>query len=475
MNHTSSREFVARVDPSRLRPVSEGGPEKAIPLNDESQLFVDDYLIARRASVHRRLNQPTKMEERILEPEHPWEGQAAVYGCVVREDDEYRLYYRGWIQDRSASCPYTASPICLARGTDGRNFRRDAVPGGVHAGTNIVLDVAHDDFNILRDDSDRDPGRRYKLLAFVYGQDSAGGLTPAWSADGLRWTWGPFGAIRNFGDRLSYWYDPVGRKHIAWSRDWSIVPSRVIMESQSDDFNSWSVEPRLAVQMDRHDHPGTQFYSGYAFWYRSMYLGYLEMYYTHLQRLDTQLIASRDGRTWSRLCDREIFLPNGPHGDFDAYWAVPTYNPPIFAGGRLLIHYNGRPDPHRDAGFHHVKPGMGGAFALAELREDGFVSLDATGDEGLVETKLLAPPADTRRLEVNACPFNRRVGYAPMRLTVEVVTPDGKTLHAYEISPPGDPDITWHVCPADGPFPQAVRLRFGAHNCRLYSFRWCRG
>ena len=131
---------------------------------------------------------------------------------------------------------------------------------------------------------------------------------------------------------------------------------------------------------------GDSILRGLAFWYRSLFLACIEIFHVHLQRLDTQLAVSRDGHEWSRLCEREVFTANGEHGEFDAYWIVPTFNPPILEDQKLLIRFNGRDMSHSVPGLKHIPPGMYGAFGLSTLREDGFVGLDATGHTGMLET-----------------------------------------------------------------------------------------
>lgn len=473
-----NQDLVEKLDIATVSPPESGPAEEPVAINNESQLFVDDHLIARRTALHRRVNRPRKQPGPFLVADREWEGQCAIYGSIVEHDGEYRLYYktRNWAAEtydefRQAH-GYGKYPICLARSEDGVAFTKEPVPGAVHEGTNVVVDDQMDCFGILKDTRDDDPAKRFKLLA-SRGNWWAG-LTPATSPDGIQWTWGEPHAVAFFGDRCSYWYDPVRSKHVAWSRNYQLIGGRVIVHKETEDFENWSdvraSHPKLVMMPDRQDHERTQFYGGYAFWYRSVYIAYLEVYYIHHQRLDTQLACSRDGLKWQRLCDRDVFLPNGEHGELDAYWIVPTFNPPLHRDGELLIHYNGRPDPHSQPGFAHVPPGMGGAFGLATLREDGFVSLDATGAEGIVETRPLKLPGSVAALEVNVCQFNTRPGSDPLQVQVDLLNPACELLAAYAIHP--DRSRVWYRLPLDNPLPETVRLRFRMRNARLYSFRF---
>jgi hypothetical protein len=196
------------------------------------------------------------------------------------------------------------------------------------------------------------------------------------------------------------------------------------------------------------------------------------MYHLHLHRVDTQLCCSRDGKTWERVGERELFLPTGAHGDFDGYWAVPTFNPPIRRDGQLLIYYGGRAEPHPQPGFSIVGPGWSGAFGLATLREDGFASLDATGTEGFLETQPLALSAARSHIGLNVCPFDDRPGRAPLRVEMEVLAADGTPLQGYVIDGAAPAQVWTDVAMAEA-LPDVVRLRLRLHNARLYAFRVC--
>lgn len=474
---------VVKLDAALLKR-SDSTPENTEPLTmtGESQLFADDYLIAHKTSVHRRLNRPQKSRDPLLVKDQPWEGQGVVYGCVIPHEEQYRLYYKVEPSMHDYDCAkylekhgYGNYLICMAQSADARVFEKPPIEGGAHAGTNIVIDDLIDDFTIFKDEDEPDESRRFKLLS-SRGNWWAG-LTPATSPDGIHWTWGKDNAVTFFGDRCSYWHDPINGKHVAWSRNYKLMGGRVIVHKETADFDNWSDEreshPMLVIQPDRNDHEQVQFYGGYAFWYRSMYFAYLEVYYLQHHRIDTQLCCSRDGRTWTRLCDRDVFLPNGEHGEFDAYWVVPTFNVPILEDGKLLIHYGGRREPHPQPGFSSVSPGMGGAFALSTLREDGFVSLDATGGEGgVVETHPLKTPDNWTTLEVNCCPFSNRPETPPMDAKVEILSDNGETLAAYAIRPASDPDQVWYSITPEQTLPEVLRLRFRLTNTRLYSFRF---
>ena len=474
---------VTKISSTEVEEISvKAAGESPLEIGRESQLFVDDYLVSSKRAFMRRLGRPQKEREPFLVPERSWEGQSALYGSIIERDGGYWLYYKAknWTTEYDQEAfrdryGFGKTPLCVAVSDDAIHFRKAALPGAVHPGTNIVLDDVVDCAGIVRDEREANPQRRYKMVA-CRGKEWRTGLTTATSGDGVCWTWGKPNELTGFGDRCAYWYNPLRGTHVAWSRCMAIVRKRVIAEKETEDFSDWSdpvvSHPRIAMMPDRHDHPETQFYGGYAFWYRSLFLAYIEVYYVHQQRLDTQLAASRDGREWVRLCEREVFLPNGEHGDFDAYWIVPTFNPPILTEGKLLIHFNGRDVPHKIPGFAHVSPGMYGAFGLSSLREDGFVSLDATGATGRLETKPLTLPGASAVLEVNVEPFTKRAGFDPMHVEVDIADEFGRTLGSWRIASPGGEERVWQRIEPDFALPETVRLRFRLRNARLYSFRF---
>ena len=114
---------------------------------------------------------------------------------------------------------------------------------------------------------------------------------------------------------------------------------------------------------------------------------------------------------------------------------------------------------------------MGGAFGVATLREDGFVSLDATGNAGVLETKLLELPAARTRLELNICPFSEDATRDPLWGEVELLAADGAVLQQDELPAPAQPGSVWRAIPLRNPAMDKVRLRLRLKNARLYSFR----
>lgn len=460
-----------------------------------SQLFADDYLIeGTPKNMWRRLNRPAKKQEPILVPEGKHEKPSLVFGSIIEDNGNYRLFYKSFQgypfeEDSKKSNrekhKIGKSPVFVADSNDGFNFLRPKLKNAVIPETNIVFNEELDDFCVMQDTSpDCKKTERYKMLCSADNWWS--GLSAAVSPDGVSWKWKKKYAVPFFGDRCSFWYDPIRKKYIAWSRDYQIKELRVIFHAETNTFPEWNfgltnakckcgsrqgIQPKIVVEPDRNDNANEQIYSGYAFMYGGMYFAYLEMFHTQFMRIDTQLACSRDGLRWKRLCDRDIFLPNGEYGDFDAFWAVPTYNPPILKDGKLLIHYNGRSTPHGSDGFEHVKPGQDGCFGVAVLREDGFVSMDTLGTAGELRTKLLSAAPDVNTIEVNCIPFDQRKEAEPMQMDLLIEDKDGNMTECWNIESPADSNPDWFPVFLKKKLPAEFRLVFRQKNARLYSFR----
>ena len=107
-------------------------------------------------------------------------------------------------------------------------------------------------------------------------------------------------------------------------------------------------------------------------------------------------------------------------------------------------------------------------IGLAKWRLDGFVSLDADAEEGIVETVPLQLPGGG--LEINADASGGQVG-------VEVLTADGQVQSGFSIDdciPLTDDNIRHSVqwkSTTLANATQPLRLRFVLNRAKLYAFR----
>jgi len=235
--------------------------------------------------------------------------------------------------------------------------------------------------------------------------------------------------------------------------------------TESPDGLYWS-KPHLILRADDRDRPGDQIYSMVAFPYQSLWLGFIGLYHAGTdERMDIQLVSSRDGRVWERHF-RDPFLPNGPEGSWD--WGVVhmAANAPLLKDRKLYIYYGGLGTRHNVKLQDARQLGIG----LATLRPDGFVSADAGDQPGHLVTRPL--DFDGNRLHVNAAV---RPGG---EIRVSVLDRRYAPVHGYAVSLPVTGDavdlpVRWPQAPdlAAARAAGSVRLRFDLKNASLYGFR----
>ena len=247
------------------------------------------------------------------------------------------------------------------------------------------------------------------------------------------------------------------------------IHCRFRLQMESDDLVHWS-RPRMVAFPDHADLARgiIGFYGLLGTTYESMWLGYLRVHRMEpWKRVDVQLMTSRDGRTWSRACDRETFLPLGPEGSWDPDYSEINHAGPLQVNNELWFFYRGSVmEGDRGIG-PDIRKGMG----LATLRRDGFASLTSDRASGQVTTRPLTFAGT--RLSVNAAV---RAGGS---VRVAVLDRDGQPLPGLDAADcrpvtgtgTGQP-ITWDSAALSSAASPAapVRLRFHVENADLYAF-----
>ncbi len=472
----------------RLPPIVDIGPEH--------QLFLDDVLIEGIERVSRSVNQPERHPDNpILAAEHPWEHQRILYADVIFDPDEgqYGCWYSTYdLADQQSALLY-------ARSDDGVHFERpelDLVEFDGSRRNNRLpppAGFAHDK-TVICDHRAEDPERRYKMVYYT-----TGGVGVAWSPDGLRWTAHDKNpVIRPTGDasqspiwdeRLGRWVmyvRPDGRhtrRH--WRNhgvpyDASVFPTRLIGRTESIDFETW-LHIDTVVEPDERDGDGTEFYYMLVLPYQCGYIGFLNVYHEWTgdpaaldganYTIDTQLTFSRDGISWNRVCDRQLFLGCVPEAWDEKRIYVDEV---IVRDDELLVYYRGSNIPHvginQTVGTtHNGRLLQGDALGLARLRPDGFVSIDAGAREGNLTTRPLRFAG--RNLSVNADADGGS-------LQVEAVTLYGAPIPGFTRAdcPVIDADSTnqpvaWTTGKTLDAVDQPIRLRFHLRDSSLYSFQ----
>ncbi|MFA6112299.1 MAG: hypothetical protein WDA75_26365, partial [Candidatus Latescibacterota bacterium] len=231
--------------------------DEGIEIGSRLELLVDDLLIERTVDVELRLQHPVPREVALVH-DAPWEGNTCCYHTVFKDEDRYRLYYRGSHYDEQAERSTHPEVSCYAESRDGIHWEKPDLGLVEFQGSrqnNIVWNGygAHNLAPFLDGNPACRPEARYKALAGS-GKE---GLRALVSADGVRWsllrqepviTKGAFDS-----QNLAFWDGGRGR-YVEFHRQLEKVDGvavRRIMTCTSEDFLHWTdpvwVEFPLAV------------------------------------------------------------------------------------------------------------------------------------------------------------------------------------------------------------------------------------
>lgn len=492
------------------------------------QLFLDDHGIAKMSGLSRTMHRPAKRGP-VLLPDAPSDGNLIELRTAPRWDEDqqlYKMFYCAMPMD-----DHRFIGMALAVSKDGLVWEKSDWGQAIEirgSTKNNRIAVEHkpnarDTFfmNVVYDPDDPDAGRRYKAL---YGDINR---IPIVSPDGIRWTKLDVPPLPS-SDESSLVYDRQHRRFLAWLKTGN-KHGRAHNLTISENFRNWS-KPQLSFGADDEDQPlalkiirerindrglsrpvyvdddpalGKPVRPGPPTWraecyyigvfpYESLYIGFPSMFYptgvdaagNNCDGFDLiQLAATRDLLTWTRLGDREPFIPPGRIDDglvgvWDRMQMFAT--DPIVRDDELWIYYSAlkwRDDPYefnsdrsrrdpntltRDEKSDQAE-GMG-AICLAVLRRDGFVSLDAGAKPGTVTTK----PFRWRGTELR---INADIK-EPGELRVEAL---GEQDQVLATSHPLKGDqlhgaIRWSRGSVKTLTNQTVRLRFTLRQASLYAY-----
>ena len=374
------------------------------------QLIFDDSWIDRTTGVRRVLAVPKKEPEPVLRPETPWETAGIfAYHSVLHDDEEglFKLWYRGTVLSRSKE-PGDRF-LCYAESDDGVNWRRPVLSRFDFEGSkenNIILELPAGDtvfYNVIKDPDDPNPLRRYKALGFQKANKAARsdfkqgttGVTVNFSADGIDWPDEPILVLTTDeitdADCLLPHRDPDSGKWTAFLRPRTNPKRRFLGFSTSEDFIHWT-NPKMLLTPDAGDDEYSEFYALAATVTGTYRVGAMWVLHDNPEDtpVTTELVYSRDGKTYQRAMPREEFLPRGPEGSFDSRQVSPVRI--LTLDGELRIYYNGcdryhtlkrgsRPTSQTD---QPKKESV--SLGMARLKPGHFCGL-ATDHDGMVETK----------------------------------------------------------------------------------------
>ena len=468
----------------------------------ERQLFLDDDDIARMEGVRRVFHQPQKRGAVIRR--EPALGGNPEIRCAPVWDPDARVWKLWTICITPEELHGIAGLSGYHESRDGVHWYQPILRKAEYLGTrenNLVYIPMGDGctaeiLGAVYDKSDPDPSRRYKALSFTMAPELA--ILFGTSPDGIHWTRVDIPPIAS-GDEPNFSFDEDRNLFIATVK----VPGpfgRSHALTVSEDFESWS-EPEMVFHADEEDqeqarrtisdrladpmlqqpvvnHPeehGVDVYNFAISRYESRYIGFASMFY-HTGRAwndrnhdgfhHVQMASSRDMRRWQRMGERAPFIGPSPLGS-GAYDTMQILGPsfPVVRGDQLWFYYSGIRHRWRPP---KVSPERA-AICLATMRRDGFVSLRAEADGGVVTT---APFRwEGERLCLNAEAEDGEV-------RCELIGSDGRSIEGYERSSsiPLTADgacqpVEWRqkeFMPAESEGP--VQLRIWLRDARLYSY-----
>ena len=299
------------------------------------------------------------------------------------------------------------------------------------------------------------------------------------------------------------WSEPRQR-YLATTRidSTSAATTRTVLISESEDFITWQRLGTLGA--DRFDPVYAREFYDLPFFEvphsGGLLVGCLNVYHiinswegpncppsprpSWFDRLSYQLVSSRNGSSWQRAADRQVFLPNGPPESADGgiMW---MYSAPVEVNGSVYFFYSGFEGTHWSVERSQYQ---GGVVMGAALRRDGFVSMDSAAPGGEVLTRFFAVGGAAARLVLNAA-TKPDAELAPMgngTLAVEIQGANGVALPGFRLEDclpmAGVDELAWEVrwrsaTPAGlaelrG---RVVRLRFSMGRAKLFSFQFQAG
>ena len=472
------------------------------------QLFLDDGAIESVCELRRSLHQPARSGP-VVRPNRS-RGEMHVQSGSAPQWNSDRGLWEWWYSGYTA---LTESSLSLyATSADGVDWAMPDLCLYEWNGdrfNNVAFDSPERNLaHVIRDESDADPGRRYKAL---FSDDTHLNRHPGVSPDGFQWTFPDVKPIPSQ-DTSQMVHDRSGNRYLAtvkhrtkWGRSAWLVTSQ--------NFLTWT-DPELIMHTDEIDQENrrrriqevvddpaylsppvvdgrdymAELYELPIMPYEGLYIGFPLVFSpsgidpdqaNHTGLNQVELAVSRDARQWERVADRALFIGVEPWEGGANYGnaQVALCGAPCVRDQEIWIYYLAyRLRGHRDL-FAKLDPTIYddeffnecSAICLAKLRRDGFVSLDAMAAGG----ELLTRPFKWTEGELYV-----NVDAAEGEALVEVVEADSLEpvpgRSAGRCQPlRGDllgEAVRWMDAERPSTDARPVRLRFHLQRASLYSF-----
>ena len=230
-------------------------PPSALNLGTRLELFVDDFLIEFMDGLELKRH-PPRSAGKVLTLDKPWEGATCDYQVIIKDQDRYRMYYRGsshkgytipsFLKPGEVVVPEHSQFAVYVESRDGITWTRPNLGIVEFDGSkenNIVLqgDGSHNLAPFRDDNPAAKSSERYKAV----GSGSRDGKPVLYgfvSADGIHWdkiqeepiiTDGKFDSLN-----VAFWDSARGR-YVSIYRDFR-NGVRTIKHATSSDFLNWT-------------------------------------------------------------------------------------------------------------------------------------------------------------------------------------------------------------------------------------------
>lgn len=480
----------------------EPAANETIDIGTRRELFIDDYLTANMANVELLTHRPERKNLAMVF-DKPWEGNAQGYFAALYDGQKYRLYYHAWGLDNH---PLTIACIESENGVDWIHPELGINDFEGSTANNIVVkevkpNLSAHDFSPFLDLKPGVPAEeKYKALGFAWNEsDSSRNGLYAWkSPDAIHWSLiqdEPAFTSHAFDTQnISFW-SAQENQYVLYYRDFN-GPTRVVKRAVSNDYLHWTDQGEIHFPDGEGPVERVQFYTNQiAPYYRAphIYIGFPARYVDNGLTKSTELlpewkerqeriavaqrygtavtdsifISSRDGINFKTSND--VFVAPGlrtahnwTYGDNYLAWNVmETKSEDDDSPNELSIYAVESYQTHTESRLRRYA-----------LRIDGFGSIHAKSQEGVVETKALT--FEGKELSLNAA--TSAAGY----IKVEVLNEDGSIVDGFSAEQCDliygdslDRRVSWkgetNMSSLVG---KPIKLRFIMKEADVYSLKW---
>jgi len=397
------------------------------------ELFLDDAGIEAKKGLCRSFHTPEAYRDApIIKAELPWEGNSITPWTVIYDPllKKFRMWYQVYYPSGKTGEVLDDADIPLrdegyrygtayAESEDGYHFTKPNLGRVSFNGkdTNLAIKGYHSPSPqtcILKLD-EPNPLKKYRLWVWdeapYPNSHSLIGMSLYTSTDGYDWSgyeWDssshqdpqPYCYIKMMGNyRYPYNIGPNECNGIFWDEKihkfvnycrTSNGSARCIGRIESTDGIHWS-ECVMVAMPDLADPFMYQFYVSKPYRSGEFIILHVTTYSpSQGHKIEVEVLASRDGYNFTRVGNRKKWISTAE----DSWHCGMVFaTSPVLYGDKLWIYVSGSHDTH-----HAANPSNG--IGLYHFRPDGYISLDATENEGAFTTRKMVWLYD--KLEINA-------------------------------------------------------------------------